>query len=405
MYNIKTLSNGITIIHKEITSEAAYCGIVINTGTRDEDENQLGIAHFTEHLLFKGTKKRKSFQILNRIDNIGGEVDAFTSKEDTCVYVAFLYQYYERAVEFLNEIIFESNFPNEELIKEREVIISEIESYEDNPAEFIFDDFENRLFPDHSLGFNILGNKKQLKKYKSSDINNFVATKYNTDQMFFCSIGNIKFEKLIKYCEKYLGQNLLNVRNFKRINFNNKTKFNQIVNKKTHQSHCIIGNYAYSLYDSKRIYLMLLCHYLAGSGMNAKLISELREKRGLCYNIEANYTPFEDSGNFNIYFGVNKENTDYTTQIILKELNNLKTKQLGTLNLHKLKKQYISQLIFSVESISNMLYTIGKSFSIYGQIEDIKTSIKKIEQVNSNKLLEVANEIFDFDSFVTLIYK
>ncbi|MDR2836909.1 MAG: insulinase family protein [Bacteroidales bacterium] len=404
MYQITTLSNGIRIVHKEIDSEVSYCGMIINTGTRDESENQHGIAHFTEHLLFKGTRKRKTFQILNRMENVGAEIDAYTSKEETCVTVAFLNEYYERTIDYINDIIFNSQFPEKEIIKEQDIIIDEINSYKDNPAEIIFDDFENFLYPNHSLGYNILGTKIQLKKYKINDFKKYTSEKYNTDQMVLCSIGNIKFDKLVKICKKYFEKNPGNYRTFIRESFSKKIIFNKIIKKNTYQTHCILGTYAYSVKEDKRLPLMLLTNYLGGSGMNSKLLTALREKKGLCYNIEANFNPYEDIGNFNIYFGVDKENTEKVIQLIYKELETLKIKGINDIQLSKIKKQFIGQMILTNSIHSNILISLGKSLLVYNQIETLQESVKEIETISSKEILEVANEILDIHNFSTLIY-
>jgi predicted Zn-dependent peptidase len=387
-----------------VYSDVAHCGIIINTGTRDEDKNQHGIAHFTEHMLFKGTKKRKAFHVLSRMEDVGGEIDAYTTKEETCISASFLHEFYERAIELINDVVFNSVFPQKEIEKEREVIIDEINSYKDSPADMIFDDFEELIYPKHSLGRNILGSKKLLEKYTNTDIFKFISEKYNTDQMVFSSIGNIKFEKLLKYCEKYFGSNPANLRNFERLPFTEKIVSKKIVKQHTHQAHCILGTYAYSFCNNKRLPLFMISNMLAGPGMNSKLNMILREKKGLSYNIEANYTPYEDTGNFNIYFGVDKENLNYAIELIFRELNNLKTKALGPMQLSKIKKQLIGQISIGNEIHSNMLLSIGKTYLIYNQIETLKETIKEIEAVTTAQILEVANEIFEHDKFSTLIY-
>jgi predicted Zn-dependent peptidase len=404
VYNTALLTNGIRVIHKNVSSDVAHCGLIINTGTRDEDIDQHGIAHFTEHMLFKGTKKRKAFHVLSRMEDVGGEIDAYTTKEETCISTSFLYEFYERAIELINDVIFNSIFPQKEIEKEKEVIIDEIYSYKDSPAEIIFDDFEDLIYPGHSLGRNILGTKKLLEKYTDKDIIKFISEKYNTDQMVFCSIGNIKFEKLLQYCEKYLGSNPPNLRNFKRIPFTGHVALNKTLKKHTYQAHCILGTYAYSFSDPKRLPLFLISNMLAGPGMNSRLNMVLREKNGLSYNIESGYTPYEDTGNFNIYFGVDKENMQFAVDLIFKELDLLKTKLLGPLQMNKMKKQFIGHLAISNEINSNMLLSMGKTYLIYNQIETLRETIAEVESVTAQQIIEVANEIFDRDNFSTLIY-
>jgi predicted Zn-dependent peptidase len=398
------LDNGIRIVHKCVDSDVAHCGIIINTGTRDESENQHGIAHLTEHMLFKGTKKRRAFHVLSRMEDVGGEIDAYTTKEETCITASFLHEFYQRAIELISDVLFNSTFPEKEIEKEKEVIVDEINSYKDSPAEMIFDDFEDLIYPGHSLGRNILGEEKSLIGYKSIDIRNFIAEKYNTDQMVFCSIGNIKFDKLLRYCNKYFGNIPLSPRKYKRQEFSNQIVESRIVELNTHQAHCMIGNYAYTYNDPKRLPLFLLSNLLAGPGMNSRLNMILRERRGISYNIESNYSAYEDTGNFNIYFGSDKENIDYALELIFKEFDSLKTKKLGPLQLNKAKKQLIGQIAIGSEIHSNMLLTLGKSYLIYNQVETLKQTIREVESVTSEQLIEVANEIFDRDKFSKLVY-
>ncbi|MDY0143405.1 MAG: pitrilysin family protein [Bacteroidales bacterium] len=404
MYRTAVLDNGIRVVHKFVDSDVGHCGLIINTGTRDESNSQHGIAHLTEHMLFKGTKKRRAFHVLSRMEDVGGEIDAYTTKEETCITASFLHEFYERAIELINDVIFNSVFLAKEIEKEKEVIIDEINSYKDSPADMIFDDFEDLIYPKHSLGRNILGTKKSLKGLQDSDIKNFISEKYNTDQMVFCSIGNIKFEKLLQYCNKYFGNNPANKRAYYRQVFSNHVVENKIVKFNTHQAHCVLGTYAYTFNDPKRLPLFLISNLLAGPGMNSRLNMALRERKGISYNIEANYSPYEDTGNFNIYFGSDKENIEYATELIFKELNLLKDKKLGPVQLNKAKKQLIGQIAIGSEIHSNMLLSLGKSFMIYNQVETLKQTINEIETVTSEQIQDVANELFIRDKFSSLIY-
>jgi len=405
VYNTYLLKNGIRIIHKTVDSDVAHCGVIINTGTRDEDVNEHGIAHLTEHMLFKGTKRRRAFHVLSRMDDVGGEMDAWTTKEETCISSSFLIEYYERAIELLNDVIFNSVFPPKEIEKEKEVIIDEINSYKDSPAESIFDDFEDLIYPKHPLGRNILGTKRLLEKYTDTNIKEFISEKYNTDQMVFCSIGKIKFEKLIRFCEKYFGSNPPNYRSFKRSIFSDQIAVNKTIKGKTHQAHVILGTYAYPFSDIKRLPLFLITNLLAGPAMTSRLNMSLREKRGISYNIEANYTPYEDTGNFNIYYGCDKINIELATEIVFKELEILKTNKMGPVQFLKTRKQLIGQIAIGSEINSNMLFSLGKTYLIYNQIETIKETIKEIESVTPMQVMEVANELFHREKFSTLIYK
>jgi predicted Zn-dependent peptidase len=404
LYYTGLLNNGIRIIHRYIESDVSHCGIIINCGTRDEAFNQHGLAHFVEHMLFKGTKKRKAFHVLSRMDDVGADIDAWTTKEETVIAASFLNEHYERSIELINDVVFNSVFPQKELEKEREVIIDEINSYKDSPSDSIFDHFDELLFPSNSLGRNTLGTKSKLLKYNSDNLSNFVKEKYNTEQMVFCSIGKIKFEKLMRYCEKYFAQNPENKRLYIREKFDAKTVFNKSIRKNTYQAHCILGTYAYSFNDSKRLALLMLSNLLAGPGMNARLVLMLREKKGISYNIESNYIPYEDIGCFNIYFGSDKDKIELAIEIIYKELKRLKENKLGSLQLSKLKKQFVGQLAISSEIHSNTLLSMGKTYLIFNQVESLKDILKEINSVSAEQLLQVANEIFDLNNFSSLIY-
>lgn len=405
VYESKTLNNGIRIIHRQVNSDVAHCGILVNVGTRDENEDQIGIAHFTEHLLFKGTSKRRAYHILNRMESVGGEIDAYTTKEETCLMSSFLVEFYERAIELLDDVVFNSTFPQKEIEKERDVIIDEINSYKDSPSDNIFDEFEEYIFENHPLGHNILGTKKSLKKFKTGDFIKFVGENYSTDKIIFCSVGNIEFSKLTKLCEKYIGKHPARTSTTQRLPFRNNIKFEKIQkNAHTHQSNCVLGNYAYSYSNPKRLPLFLLSNILAGPGMNTRLNLSLREHHGLSYNIESNYSTYEDTGLFSIYFSSDKDKVDNAINLIFKELENIKTKKMGTLQLSRAQKQLIGQVAIESEVNSSTLFSMGKSFMIYNKAEGLQETMAMINSITAEQIMEVANEIFDRDKFSTLIY-
>ncbi len=405
VYKTGVLNNGIRIIHKEVRSDVAHCGFIINTGSRDEGANQHGMAHFIEHMLFKGTKKRKAFHVLSRLEDIGGEIDAYTTKEETCISASFLCEFYERTIELFNDVIFNSVFPDKEIEKEKDIIFDEINSYKDSPADLIFDEFEELLFQGHPLGLNILGDQKDISKFNKKRIFDFIRTNYHTDQMVFCSIGCIKFNKLFDYCNKYFGQNHSNYRKTKRISIKKSDKKRIIKDKATHQAHCIIGTRAYPLYEPKRKILLLISNLLAGPGMNSRLNMILREKHGISYTVESSYILFTDTGNFNIYFGTDKDKLEKCLFLIYKELEKLKSNILGPVQLSKTKKQVIGQLAISNEINSNQLISMGKSFLLYNKVNSLKESYKEINSITEKQIIEVANEIFQRDNFSELIYR
>lgn len=400
-----TLRNGIRIIHRQDKSPVAYCGLLINTGSRDEKPEEHGIAHFIEHVIFKGTKKRKAYHVLSRLDDVGGELNAYTTKEETCIYAAFLKQDYERAIELIHDITFNSTFPQKELAKEKEVILDEINSYKDSPAELIYDEFEEMLFKNDPMGRNILGTEERLKAFDESMIRQFMQRNYNTDQMVFCSVGNVSFKKVIKWAEKYLGSVEENLRHFDRSDVNVYIPESQTIEKDTHQCHVLIGNIAYDYKNDKRLQLHLLNNLLGGPGMNSRLSLALREKNGIAYNVESSYAPYYGTGVFNIYFGTDEENLIRSFNIIDRELKTLRDKYLGALQLHKAIRQLKGQMAISSDNRENLMLSMGKSYMLYDHVDSLDTIYKKIESIKASDILEVANEILDPNNLSYLIYQ
>lgn len=404
-YQFHRFNNGIRLVHKYTNSNIAHCGLIINTGSRDELENEIGIAHFIEHCIFKGTIKRKSHHIINRIDSVGGDLNAYTTKEETVVYASFLKEYYPRALDLFSDIVFNSVFPEKEINKEKDVVLEEISSYKDTPSELIFDEFDQQVYENHPLGNLILGSAKDIKKYNSTNLINFIKRVYNTDEMVICSVGKIDFKAIIKLCEKYFGIFEPNLRTYKRQKFENYKTSIVSKNKKTFQSHCLIGNIAYPLNDNKKTDLSFLTNLLGGPAMNSRLSIALREKNGLSYNLEASYTPYSDTGLFCIYFGTDNSTYDKAIQTVIKELDKLKNNKLGVNQLHLFKKQYTGQVALSFDSNLNEMLSIGKSYLVYNKVDNIEEICKKIEILTSENILEVANEIFDNSKLSILNYK
>lgn len=404
-YEYYTLNNGIRIIHKQAESKVAHLGVIINTGSRDENEDEHGIAHFIEHVIFKGTNKRKAYHVISRLEDVGGEIDAYTTKEETTIYASFLKEYYSRTMELFADIIFNSSFPDKELEKEKEVILDEINSYKDNPAELIFDDFEELIFKGHPIGRNILGEPKSLKQYNRDNLLTFVKNNYHTNEMVICSVGDIKFSSLIKWAKKYFEGFEKNLRKEPRQLLNGyKSSVNEVL-KDTYQAHCILGNRAYAISDKKRLPLELLNNILGGPGMNSRLNLALREKHGFTYNIESFYTPYTDTGIIGVYFGTEQDKVGRSLKIINAEIKKLQNKPLGILQLDRAKKQIIGQMAIGAENRSNLMLNIGRSYLLFNKVDSLETVYKKINSVTSKQLIEVANEVFDFNKLSTLIYK
>jgi predicted Zn-dependent peptidase len=403
-YQQAVLPNGIRIVHKYVNSIVAHCGIIINAGSRDESDKEQGAAHFIEHVIFKGTTKRKAFHILSRLENVGGELNAFTTKEETCIYASFMEQYYQRAAELISDIVFNSTFPENEIEKEKDVVIDELNSYKDNPTESIFDEFEELIYTGHPLGRNILGDKKSIQNIKRQMLLDFIRKNYNTNEIVFCSVGKMEFKVLVKLVEKYFSAVKDNPRTKKRKKFGNYIPRQKIFEKNFFQTHCIIGNTGFNHYESKKNILILLNNILGGPGLNSRLSLAIREKYGFCYNIESLFTPYSDTGVFGIYLATDKDFVERTISLTYKEMEKLKNIKLSGLQLNKYKQQLIGQIAISSESNSFEMLTMGKSLLIYDHVDSIKEINSKIESITAEQLLDVANEIFDFNRLSVLKY-
>jgi predicted Zn-dependent peptidase len=400
-----TLKNGIRLVHQSIPGIVAHCGLIINTGSRDESPEEHGIAHFIEHMLFKGTKNRKAYHILSRLEDVGGELNAYTTKEETAIHASFLSNDYERAIEIISDIAFNSLFPAREIVKEKEVVIEEINSYMDNPAELIFDDFEEIILMNQPIGRNILGTPETVKSFTREKILSFIKRNYLPDQMVFCSVGNINEARLVKLFEKYFSHV-----HEKKSTIEKAEKWvykpsSVTRNMDTYQSHCIIGNIAYNLKDSRRQGMFLLNNILGGQGLNSRLNLSLREKNGFAYNVESNYNPYCETGVFSIYFGTDSQNLEKSIAIAGKELDLLRTKRLGPIQLAKSKSQIKGYIARGYENHESLMLSLGKSMLVFNTIEEIEETCKKIDDITASQLLEIANEIFDRNMLSTLIYK
>ncbi|WP_372950837.1 M16 family metallopeptidase [Mariniphaga sp.] len=402
---IYTLPNGIRLIHKYADSPVGHLGILINTGSRDEEPDEHGLAHFIEHSVFKGTKKRKAFHILSRIEDVGGELNAYTTKEETTLYSTFLAEFYERTAEMLSDILFNSTYPEKELKREKEVVLEEINSYKDSPSELIFDEFEELIYDGHPIARNILGNPVNLISFNRESILRFIGNNYHTDQMVISSVGKIDFGTLIKLTEKYFGQAETKLRQNSRKIFDNYIPGNLLVEKDTFQSHCMIGNLAFDVMHPRRIAMVLLNNIIGGQAMNSRLNMALRERKGMAYNIESGYTAYTDTGLFNVYFGTDHENLEKAIGLVLKEFKLLREKKLGVLQLSKAQKQLMGQIAISTENREDLMLTIGKSYLLFNKVDTIQTIFRKIEAITPLDLLEVANEVLNESQMSRLVYK
>ena len=446
-YNTYTLDNGLRIIHLPSDSKVVYCGYQINAGTRDEEPGEEGLAHFCEHVTFKGTERRKAWHILNCLESVGGDLNAYTNKEGTVYYSAILKEHIARAVDLLSDIVFHSVYPQAEIDKEVEVICDEIESYNDSPAELIYDEFENILFKDSSLGHNILGTAEQVRSFTTEDALRFTRKLYRPDNAIFFAYGDIDFKKLVKLVRRALAdddsgklaeedchtdfaddadfsggtgfagdENSIttekSVSSVKSVGPKNYPSVGEeiagqtiVMQKNTHQAHVMIGTRAYDVNDDRRMPLYLLNNILGGPGMNAKLNLALREHNGLVYTVESTMVAYGDTGTWSIYFGCDEHDIKRCLRLVRKELDRMMEKPLSDSQLEAAKKQIKGQIGVACDNRENFALDFGKSFLHYGWEKNVDCLYEQVEAITSQQIQDVARELFDKDRLITLIFK
>ncbi|HEY0899847.1 MAG: M16 family metallopeptidase [Daejeonella sp.] len=403
-YQVHTLQNGIRVLHKPTASNISHACIIINAGSRDEDDSKDGLAHFIEHLLFKKTGKRNTNQILNRLELVGADLNAYTTKEYTCVHASFLKPHLERSLDLFEDIVFHSVFPEDEMTKEKEVILDEISSYQDQPDEAINDDFEDLLFEGHNLGRNILGTTESVQAFTQKDIFDFLKTNYNNEEIIVGVSGDYDFKYIARLSEKLFGRIPPNKqeRNRKAVNIYDpkELRFSKPIN----QSHCVIGNRSYSIHHKHKVGFLLLNNLLGGNGMSSRLNLEIREKHGIAYTIESNYTPMSDTGIFSIYFGTDAGKIHRAVKLVERELRKLREIKLGPLQLHQAKQKFIGQIALGEENRMGLVISMSKSLMDYGRVDSLEDIFAKINAVTSSQLLEIANQMFDPKLLSRLIF-
>ena len=427
-YNTYTLDNGLRIIHLPSDSKIVYCGYQINAGTRDEAPGEEGLAHFCEHVTFKGTQRRKAWHIINCLESVGGELNAYTNKEGTVYYSAILKEHVARAVDILSDIVFHSVYPQQEIDKEVEVICDEIESYNDSPAELIYDEFENLIFRGHPLGHNILGTAERVRQFTTEDALRFTRKLYRPDNAVFFAYGDIDFKKLIKLLEKNLevkseersvkdlsaetSTEAQHEHSLQTTTFNSTPNIQHIqegktivMEKNTHQAHVMIGTLAYNIHDDRRMPLYLLSNILGGPGMNAKLNLALREHNGLVYTVESTMVAYGDTGIWSIYFGCDEHDVKRCLRLVRKELDKFMAKPLSPSQLQAAKKQIKGQIGVACDNRENFALDFGKSFLHYGWEKNVDSLYRHIDEITAEQMQAVARELFDEARLTTLIFK
>ncbi|MCW4099717.1 insulinase family protein [Prevotella copri] len=420
-YNTYTLDNGLRIIHLPSDSKVVYCGYQINAGTRNEEPGEEGLAHFCEHVTFKGTERRKAWHILNCLESVGGDLNAYTNKEGTVYYSAILKEHIARAVDLLTDIVFHSVYPQAEIDKEVEVICDEIESYNDSPAELIYDEFENIIFKGSPLGHNILGTAEQVRSFKTEDALRFTRKLYRPDNAIFFAYGDIDFKKLVRLLKKSFLSEERRVKsekfnspeaqaqfNIQHSTFNTQHSFEGqtiVMQKNTHQAHVMIGTRAYDVNDSRRMPLYLLNNMLGGPGMNAKLNLALREHNGLVYTVESTMAAYGDTGIWSIYFGCDEHDVKRCLRLVRKELDKFMQKPLSEAQLKAAKKQIKGQVGVACDNRENFALDFGKSFLHYGWEKNVDRLYEQVDEITAEQIQAVAQELFDKDRLTTLIFR
>ena len=403
--NTYQLKNGIRLIHRPNRSEVAHFGLLVHTGTRDENPEEHGLAHFMEHMFFKGTPKRTPFQIISRLEDVGGEINAYTTKEETALYASFLKQDYKRAMELIQDIFLHSSFPEKEREKEAEVILSEIQGYDDAPSELIFDRAEELLFPEHSIGRNILGTEESLERFRNGALMKFQTENYATEEMVLSLVGDVSFKSFCRAAEKYFGDIPQKSRSRKRIQPLTVSAKKIVEKRNAYQKHCMMVGPAYALPDQKRLQLYLLNNILGGPGMNSRLNMALRERRGYSYSAESHYSPYTDTGVMMIYFSCDADKFSRSMQVTREEIRKLRNNLITENRLNYARKQLMGQLAISRENNEHLMLSSAKSYLIFNRVDSLDTIRKNLESISSGKLRITANEILDPNKLNTLIFE
>ena len=400
----EVLANGTRLVYLKVPSQVAHLGFFFAAGSRHEGPNQIGLAHFLEHCLFKGTQKRNALHILSRIDAVGGELNAYTAKEEMCLYASFSKEHTQRAIDLLSDISINSTFPEKEIEKEKEVILDEINSYLDSPSDKIFDDFDAKIFENHPLGQNILGTKESVSSFTQQDLQQYVQQYFTADNLVVSFVGNVPLARLKAALETALSQMPLTAERSVPQPFTVTTPFNEVVKEANYQAHAVLGGLAPSYHDDERVAMSLLINILGGPALNSRLNLSVRERYGYAYSIEANYHTFADTGYWQIYFGSEPKNVNKTLALIDKELDKLREKTLSASQLLQAKRQYKGHLALGMDINSGLMQGLGKSMLAFGQIDTIAEMHQAIDKITSQEIQALAQKHLRKEVFSSLIF-
>ncbi|MCW5911099.1 MAG: insulinase family protein [Cyclobacteriaceae bacterium] len=403
-YEIYTLRNGIRVIHNRVTTtKIVHCGIMLDIGSRDETSANQGIAHFWEHMAFKGTRRRKAFHIINRLESLGGELNAFTDKEKILFYASLRDDYFERALELLTDITFDSIFPASQIERERQVILEEMMMYLDDPDDSLQDEFDGVIFAGHSLGMNILGTEKTVRAFKRKNFQQFIRENLDTRRVVFSCVGNIPADRVIKLAEKYLGTIPALRSAKKRTPFKGYKPREVVLQRTVKQARCAIGRPAYSFTDTKRSPFYMLTSILGGSGMNSRLNLALREKHGFVYSIGAQYVPFTDTGLFAISFGTEPSQLKRSIALVKQELKKLSHSPLGVKQLASCKEQILGQIAMAEENNVSFMMMMARNILDQGRVTSLDEIFDRVKHTSAQQLQQLADEMFREDKLSYLV--
>lgn len=399
------LSNGIRMVYQQIEGTRLFhCGVFLDVGSRDEQEETQGIMHFWEHLAFKGTKKRKAYQIINSIDSVGGELNAYTDKERVVFYASVRDQYFERAIDVLSDITFHSVFPENEIEKERGVILQEMAMYLDNPDDSLHDEFDSVIYPRHPMGMNILGRKETILRFRKRDFREFLSQRIDTRRIVFSCVGDLPAAQVEQVFQRYF-----NVKATKRVAKRKPIRLYKPTRKQllrpVKQAKCAIGRPAYSIHHPDRIPFFLLVNMLGGPGMNSRLNMVLREKHGYVYSIDAHYVPFSDTGMFAVFFGTKPSKLNRCLELVQRELDKFCEKPLTARQLNAAKEQFKGQLAMGEENNHSLMFMMGRYMLDLNRVPSLEEIFNVIDDISPKDISRVACEMFDAKelSYLTMV--
>ncbi|WP_257659188.1 M16 family metallopeptidase [Parapedobacter lycopersici] len=403
-YALIHLANGIRVVLHQNQSPVSHACLIVNAGARDEPEGKYGLAHFIEHLLFKQTERRNTNQLLNRLEAVGGDLNAYTTKEYTCIHASFLFPHLARTLDLFEDLLFHSVFPEQEMEKEKGVILDEIASYQDSPEESVMDDFEDQVFQGHALGHNILGTASDLRTFSKTDILRFVQQHYSTHELIIGISGNYPLKRVERLAERIFGSIPERESVNRRIAPPAILPQQLTLTKPINQVHQMIGGRAYATHNENKTGLLLLNNLLGGMGMSSRLNLIIREKYGIAYTIESNYTPYSDAGFFYIYFGTDEEKVTKARKLVANELRKLREKPLGVMQLHQAKHKFKGQIALGEENRLNLIIALAKNVLDDNRVQTLDEVFSRIDMVTAPQLMHIANEIFDDANLASLSF-